>query len=240
MAEEDVTVLTALYDGALRYLDARLAEMVAFLQARGCWERTVFVVTADHGEHLGEHGRFGHALGLHDDVLRVPLLIRCPTRVPQGFTVDELAQTTDILPTVVRLAGLTADTAGGEGRCLLEDGRVTQGPSFAVAERFRPELSRVRQLRADFDVRPHDVRLKAIRTKRMKFVWHSDEANELYDIATDPGETCNLVEQESERAEELRRELFDWLATVQRRAADGAGTNEAEAERTVGRVQRPA
>jgi hypothetical protein len=58
--------------------------------------------------------------------------------------------------------------------------------------------------------------MKAIRTKREKFVWHSDEANELYDLAADPAEVRNLVEHDGPRADRLRRQLFDWLAEVQR------------------------
>jgi arylsulfatase A-like enzyme len=214
MNDEDFAILTALYDGEIRYVDSRLREIADCLQARDEWDRTLFIVTADHGENLGEHGMLGHKFALYDTLLRVPLLLRCPPRVPQGFVVEELAQMTDVLPTVSRVLEVADDGGRLQGRPLLDAGRVTAGPAFTVSERFRPNLSAFQQRFPGFDTRPFDVRKKAIRTKREKFVWHSDEANEFYDLLADPGETTNLIACEGERADGLRRQLFDWLATV--------------------------
>ncbi|HVO23179.1 MAG TPA: sulfatase [Candidatus Margulisiibacteriota bacterium] len=207
--------IPALYDGALRYIDMRLGEIAEFLRRRGAWEQTVVVVTADHGAHLGARGLPEQCPALHDDLLRIPLIIRCPAVVPQGFAVDELAQTTDVFRTVLRLAGIRHDDTLCEGRALLDAARATPGPPFVVAERFRPDLSAARRARPDVDYRAYDVRMKAIRTRREKFVWRSDEANELYDLVSDPAEVRNLVEQDGARADLLRRQLFDWLAEVQ-------------------------
>ena len=216
MEGEDSSLLSGLYDGALRYVDARLREVADVLRGRGVWDRTLFLVTADHGENLGEHDMIGHEFGLYDTELRVPLVLRCPPRVPQGFVGEDLAQLTDVVPTVVRLLELDDDASTCQGRVLLERGRATQGPTFVVSERFRPDLSALRKRLSGFDTRPLDVRTKAIRTARQKFVWHSDEANELYDLTTDPGETRNLIENDAALADALRRQLFDWLAAVEK------------------------
>ncbi len=154
--------------------------------------------------------------GLHDALLRVPLLLRCPGYVPQGFVVDELAQTTDILPTILGLLNVSEDGGRMQGRSLLDAGRAAPGPAFSISERFRPHLAAFQRRFPDFDTRPFDVRQKAIRSKREKFIWHSDEANEYYDLVADPGETTNRIESGGERAEALRRQLFDWLATVEK------------------------
>ena len=103
--------------------------------------------------------------------------------------VEDLAQTTDIAPTILRLLDITDDTAQMQGRALLDGGRATAGPAFTVSERFRPNLSVLQQRFPNFDARFLDVRTKAIRTRREKFIWRSDEANEFYDLAVDPGET---------------------------------------------------
>ncbi|MFI5366392.1 MAG: sulfatase [Candidatus Binatia bacterium] len=216
MTAEDIAILSALYDGELRYADHRLAELAELLRARNEWDRTLCLVTAGHGESLGEHGMIGHAFGLRDTLLRVPLLLRCPARVPQGFVVDELVQTTDILPTILGVLNLPADGIPMHGRSLLDAGRVTPGPAFAISERYRPHVAALRRRFPEFDTRPVDVRQKAIRTKREKFIWHSDEANEYYDLVADPGETTNSIESASERADALRRQLFNWLATVEK------------------------
>ncbi len=222
MGAEDFAILTALYDGELRYVDTRLREMADFLRARGEWERTLLIVTADHGETLGDHGMMGHKFGLSDALLRVPLLLHCPSRIPQGFVVEQLAQTTDVLPTVLRLLDIPQESERGLGRALLDEGRATPGPAFTISERFRPNLDSFRRRFPSFDARLLEVGQKAIRTQREKFIWHSDEANELYDLVLDPGEQRNLVEREVERAETLRRHLFDWLASVDTSASEEA------------------
>jgi arylsulfatase A-like enzyme len=221
MSEEDFAILASLYDGGLRYVDMRLREMADFLRAQGQWDRTLFIVTGDHGESLGEHLTMGHKSVLYDTVLRVPLLLRCPARVPRGFVVDELAQTTDLMPTILRMVDVPEDAGKLEGRALLQDGHATPGPGFAISECFRPNLAAFRRRFPECDVRGLDVRKKAIRTKREKFVWQSAEANELYDLVADAGERNNLIEREPVRADRLRRQLFDWLASVEKFEGEG-------------------
>jgi arylsulfatase A-like enzyme len=197
-------------------VDTRVREIAEVLRQRGIWDRTLLVVTGDHGENLGEHHLLGHKFVLYDTLLRVPLLLRCPPCVPQGFVIEDLAQTTDVLPTILELLGIEDDAAKLQGRALLEEGRATRGPDFTIAECFRPNLSTFQRRFPEFDTRPYDVRQRAIRTRRDKFIWHSDEGNELYDLATDPGEDNNLVDSDSARADALRRQLFDWLADVEK------------------------
>jgi len=216
MSDGDFAILTALYDGALRYVDMRLKEVAEALQRDGLWDRTLLIVTADHGEHLGAGRTIGHKFGLHDALLRVPLVIRCPSRIPGGYLVEEVAQSVDIVPTVLTIAGAAGEGTSWSGRALFRDGRATAGPAYAVAERFRPNLDGLRRRFPRFDARPHDVRMKAIRTRKEKFIWRSDEANELYDLTLDPTEECNLITVRPARAEAQRRQLFDWFATTER------------------------
>jgi arylsulfatase A-like enzyme len=215
MDEEDFIILRALYDGGLRYVDMRLREVADTLRAAGQWERTLFVITGSHGENLGEHGMMGHKWGLYDTLLRMPLVLRCPGHVPQGYVIDELAQTTDILPTILRVLGLPVEDKTAHGRPLIEQGRATPDLGFAITERFRPNLGRLQQRFPGLDLHPFDLRQKAVRSRREKFIWQSDEDNRLYDVIADPGEECNLVEDQPQRAAVLRRQLFDWLASVE-------------------------
>jgi len=239
-SDADCESVSALYDGALRYMDLRLGEIAEFLRRRGVWERTVVVVTADHGALLGARSVPEPCDGLHDDLLRIPLIIRCPAQLPQGFVVDELAQTTDLFPTVLQLAGIGHAETVGVGRALFDAARATPGPAFVVAERFRPDLSAARRARPDFDWRPYDVRMKAIRTKREKFIWHSDESNELYDLASDPAQVRNLIDHDDPRADLLRRQLFDWLAEVQRLDTGGSNVSETLLPRPLPRMRERA
>ncbi len=217
LAEGEMERLHAYYDGALRYVDYRLQQVAEWLQQRRLWDETLVVITGDHGECLGERGLLGHRFTLADGLLRVPLILRCPRNVPQGFAIEEVAQTSDILPTILELLDIPPESDAVQGRVLLREGRATPSPGFAIAERFRFGVDGLRKRFPDFDWRSADVRQKAIRSAREKFVWHSDEANELYDLVADPHETTNLIEIFGSRADALRRQLFQWFASIPRR-----------------------
>jgi len=223
-------ILDGVYDGALRYVDERLAEVAAHLERRGLWDRTLFVVVGDHGEDLGEHDLPLPGFALYDTLLHVPLLVRCPPRIPRGFVVEEIAQHVDLLPTILHFAGIEPP-ASGHGRPLLRDGGATAGPGFAIAECFRPDLGGARKRMTPAEQRRLDVRQRAIRTRREKFIWRSDEDNEFYDLGRDPGEHHNLVASERARAARLRAGLFTWLASVDRGGAEPAALDEAQQRR---------
>jgi arylsulfatase A-like enzyme len=93
-----------LYADALHYSDLQLARLWDDLRARGVWDKTLVVVSADHGEAFFEHGFAAHASSIYDEVMRVPLIVRTPggsstaDRRPAGLL--------DIAPTVLQLLGL--------------------------------------------------------------------------------------------------------------------------------------
>lgn len=223
LAPEDFRALSGLFDSAVRYVDARVAEIQETLVAQGAWDRTLFVVTADHGQCFGEQNALGNAVGLSDALLRVPLILRAPTLIPRGFVVDEIAQTVDVAPTILRTLGIEVPPQM-QGRPLLDGHNATPGPQFAVAERFRPDLSAFQRRFPEVDPSERDVRTKAIRTRGEKFIWRSDERNALYDVEADPRESHNRLAENVTHADALRRQLFDWFATTSRATAAEAAT----------------
>lgn len=235
MDAADLAVLTAAYDGALCYVDMRLQEIGAVLAGSGRWDRTLVVVLGDHGEHLGEHGMIGHQFGLYDSALHVPLVLRCPEKVPRGFVLDDIVQPIDVMPTVLAIAGVSSPELL-PGRAILQQAQAAPGPAFAIAESFRCSWGPYRRRFPGYDWDRLRVRTKAIRTRREKFIWRSDEANELYDVVQDPHETRNLIARDATQGDALRRKLFDWLAATEAsRAALGA---EEEAAGARGQLQR--
>ncbi|MEO8601640.1 MAG: sulfatase [bacterium] len=185
----------AWHSGALRYLDLRLQEIADALIAEGRWERTMVVVTGTGGL------AFDGAAPMREASLRMPLLWRAPGLLPAGFVVDEIAQLTDIAPTVLGLLGVAAPSAW-QGRALLRDGAVTAGPRWAFAESYRRQ--------------PGDVRRKAVWGRRGGFVWQSDEANA---IVNEPGTAPAPREgapADVAAIDRMRRVLFDWLADAER------------------------
>lgn len=100
------------YDAAIRTIDREIRRLVEALVARGDFDRTIFVVTADHGEQFGEHGLEDHSNSLYRQVLQVPLLVRYPPAVPLGGRVAHQVSIRDLAATVARLAGIKATLSG--------------------------------------------------------------------------------------------------------------------------------
>jgi len=93
------------YAGDLLYADEQIGRLLAGLEELGEAERTIVVITADHGEELGEHGVVGHSWYMNDASLHVPLVIRAPGAIAPGTRIRASASLTDITPTLLELIG---------------------------------------------------------------------------------------------------------------------------------------
>lgn len=173
---EQQKILSALYDADVRLVDAALARLMTALEARGLLDDTWIILTADHGEMLGEHGLYVHGNGMREEVLRVPLLIRSPTR--RAVRVETAVSLIDVAPTILAAAGLSAPV-DWKGQSLLDlaAGKI-RDPMPLVAELLpvRDEPDRLQR------------HLAAVVEGQTKWVLWVDGRVERIDLATDPGE----------------------------------------------------
>ena len=213
----DVRFPVAQYAGEVSYTDAQLGRVLEGLSRLGIADRTVVVVTADHGESLGEHGIWFNHIGLYDPVARVPLLIYAPGRVPPGRRVDP-ASGLDVAPTILGLAGVVVP-AEMRGRDLLR-GAGPEVPIVTEAVR-RSQTALVH----------HGWKL--LRTERTVEFGGATERRagtlELYDLTRDPTEQHDRADAEPDRARELAATLDAWLDA--HRAAAPAGAAPVGADR---------
>lgn len=184
------------YDAQLRFQDAELARLFAALQRYGLDRETLWVVTADHGEGMGNHANWGHGSLLYDEQLRVPLIVYGADR-REPATLEALVQHVDLLPTILALVGAPAPPAADriEGRswaALLDDpanptkadpARPRPHPVWAQTPPFAPFQRGAASAGDTF----------AARTATHKYIFHTKQRNELYDLRSDPGETRNRV-----------------------------------------------
>lgn len=105
LSDDDHTALRATYDATLRDLDAVTGRFIDGLRDRGRLERTIVVVVSDHGEHLGENGRYDHRWSVDQELLHVPLLVRGPVGRPPGRT-SALVSTRGLFGSLVAWTGL--------------------------------------------------------------------------------------------------------------------------------------
>ena len=99
------------YDNCLAYLDEQLGNLVSELQRRGVLDRTLVVITSDHGEGLGEHDLFDHGESLYSNEIRVPLVVLFPSMTAAGSIVKSAVSLRDLPATIVELVGLNAGAA---------------------------------------------------------------------------------------------------------------------------------
>lgn len=119
------------YDSCVAYADEHIGALFDELQSRGVLDRTIVIVTADHGEGLGEHGLFDHGESLYRTEIRVPLLISLPTGGAAGTVVDEFVSLRDIPATIVELVS-PGTKSPFPGRSLV--GMLHGAPSAAAGQ----------------------------------------------------------------------------------------------------------
>ena len=105
------------YDGSIRGMDTEIARLVEGLGARGLGDRSLLAFYADHGEEFHEHGRMWHGQSVYGEMVRVPLILWAPGRVPKGLKIEEPVQLIDVLPTLVTMSGLPVPE-GAQGQSL--------------------------------------------------------------------------------------------------------------------------
>jgi hypothetical protein len=95
------------YAAQVAALDRCLGQFVSYLKDKDLYDQSVVILTSDHGESLGEEGRWGHAYTLHPEVVQIPLIVHLPTVLASTVTTDasRVALSTDITPTLYALAG---------------------------------------------------------------------------------------------------------------------------------------
>lgn len=162
------------YDGEIAYLDRQLGDFFAELRRIGWFDASWIIVTADHGEHLGEHGLLWHRTSLYDPLLRVPLIVKRPGQT-QGRRVSNLIQLTDVMPTLLASYGIQMpndmDSAG-----------LWQEQKQGLAELYYDR----------WIVQTHGTRAEhnqfVFERDGHKLVTSSRDPASLYKIATDPSE----------------------------------------------------
>ena len=178
------------YDGEVAFADAEIAALLGSIDR----QRTIVVVTADHGESLGEHGEPDHGFFLYDSTLSVPLLIAGPGIAPR--IVSEQVRHIDLPATIAELAGLANPRAAGDdGESLapLVKGGSRKEVPVSVAESWYPRLH--------FGW----SELRSARAGDWKFV--AAPKPELYDLRNDRAETKNVASAQAAVGGRLAAEL---------------------------------
>jgi len=190
------------YDGEIAFMDSEIGRLFDALDEREDWEDTAVVVTADHGESLGQHGEATHAVLSYDSTLRVPLIVKAPADFGlEPRVVQETVSHVDLFPTMLEMLGV-APPSELPGESLLPTmGGNVRAPRFAYFESSLPRFS--------FGWEP----LFGIRADGWKYI-HAPEP-ELYDLSADTDELYNLASSRVDRRGAMEDLLFRTIESTE-------------------------
>ncbi len=221
VSEEMRRNIVGLYDGEIRYTDESLiGPLVAKLKALGIYDRTMIVLTSDHGEEFFEHGSWTHTHSVYDEVLRVPLIVKFFGSRNAGRTVRTPVFGVDVMPTIVKELGIGLSSGGLDGKSLLAladrgDEAAGNAPRAGISDLVSHVMDK------------HIPGKVALVRPPYKFILNEPYSPEdlayfvspppplaeveVFDVSPDPGETRNLASERPELVREFRallREIY--------------------------------
>lgn len=187
------------YWASITFMDQQVGRVVAALDRLGLADKTVIVMTSDHGYHMYQHGLW-QKMSLFENSARVPLIIAAPGAAGNGRSTQSLAELVDLYPTLADLCGLQTPEYldGASLRPVLQD------PQAAVKQAAFTQLRRGK------------VDGYSVRTPRWRFTsWDAGmQGEQLYDLQADPRESRNLINDPTRKdtIADLRKLIADYAA----------------------------
>ncbi|NIM06592.1 MAG: sulfatase-like hydrolase/transferase [Armatimonadetes bacterium] len=177
--------MKGLYDGEIASIDHNIGRIIEYLRNEGIYDNTVIVVLADHGEEFWERGGLEHARTLHDEILRIPLILKLPPSANRrGERVSATVRQVDVYPTLLELAGVSL-SSDIRGESLLH---------------IDPAKSRWEYAETPY--------IAALRGEEWKFIAKSrPKQEELYNLEEDPAERKNVAAQHPQVLARMQEEM---------------------------------
>jgi arylsulfatase A-like enzyme len=179
----DLRPYLAAYDDDISAADAAFDTLLRELRSMRGWRDTIVVLTADHGEQFLDHGGWEHGTNLHDELIRVPLVIQGPSW--PAVVIDAQVQLIDLFPTLLEMAGAPLPATSGRALDVLWDRR-------SLSHAAMSEIAG-----AQF----------ALREDRFKLIAFATGQVQLFDLARDPHETVDVAAGNPARLESMRTAL---------------------------------
>ena len=190
-------VCEALYVGGIRSADRWVGRLLDLLRERGLYDRTLIVLTSDHGEEMGERGadriydQHGHTL--YEELLRVPLIVKLPGQERAGTRISEVTRAVDVMPTILDLLGFAGDVPAMQGTSLRPAWEGADPVRIAYAESLGIPAE-AKALRTDRYKYVVSIGAADVAAHGRRFIPPEPAARELFDLREDPGERVNLLE----------------------------------------------
>jgi choline-sulfatase len=196
------------YRANLAFVDECIGYVYEALDELDLLDNTIVIYTSDHGEMDGDHGLY-QKFCLFEPSVKVPLIVSCPSHIPEGRVANALIEYIGIYPTLAELISTEVnrkayhvDVAGSD--------KVMSIHSFADIL-YNPDLPGPDAVFSEYDLRSRICQYM-IRTREHKYILNQGAQDELYDMQADPMEYVNLAHDSGKRKiiAQLREQLFTW------------------------------
>ncbi len=202
LRDEDVHFWRAIYDEKIQRTDQRFANFLEDFEKLGVSDRTIFVLTSDHGTELYEHRRFDHGFTLYEELVHVPLTIRIPG-MQSAVAIDDRVSSIDLMPTILDLLQIKV----GE-----DVAKQLRGQSLVPAMQGKPVQ---RPIYSETNYRDYTFKRSLTTPDGWKLIYTLENNTcELYDLNADPAELTNLAEPEGKRVDKMQRQLFAYFKSI--------------------------
>ncbi len=197
------------YQEAIKAADRSINKLVTWLEKEGLLKNTIIIITADHGEELGDHGRYGHAHSLYEEQLHVPLILKYPNSKP--VRVKSNVRLLDLMPTLLEMVNITRPV-DIEGVSLLSLAFGAEDnlnlPIYSITDHEKLRVS-LRHNNTKYIITFSQNRTEyrnAINGSNLSLIL---EGEEIYNLELDPKEKNNLTGTQETKA--YRKEALAWL-----------------------------
>jgi len=212
MSKRDLEHIIALYDGEIAFTDSYIGRLLEYLQQLGIYDKTLIILTADHGDEFFEHGRKGHRKNLFDETLKVPLMIKFPSSGWKGKHIGKQVQIIDIVPTFLSYLSFNWNCKfQGESLMPLIIGETDESKPHHFADLHG--------------------KLKCVRTNQAKYIINMERKKkaQLFNLQKDKAEEHDIAMSKPTLRKRMRKTLMDWLK-IAKILAKNLGKSEFEYE----------
>jgi arylsulfatase A-like enzyme len=213
LSEQERQEFVGLYDGEIRYTDERLIKpLLSRLKQLGLYDRTLVIVTSDHGEEFFDHGGWEHGHTLYNELLRVPLIMKFPGSKFRGMRIEPIVSQVDLMPTILEEMGIADQDLRLDGRSLHP---LLKGESRDDRVFFADRKSHVTDTNTSQRITLNAGRMKLILNKvfspvELTFYHYPPPPTppvELYDLREDPAEKTNIADKNADLVRRLTAQL---------------------------------
>lgn len=196
LRDQDVRFWRAIYDEKIQRADAKFQRFVDEFKSLGLMDKTLFVITSDHGTEFYEHRRLDHGFTLYQEQIHVPLLLKLPGQ-RGGSVIPERHSSLDLMPTILDLLDVEVPDAAQ---------KQMRGTSLVAAIQGQ---AAPQDIISETDYRQFTYKRSLIAPDGWKLIYTLESrSRELYDLNTDAAEQHDLASTQAEKADELQDRLF--------------------------------